>query len=443
MIKKIYINSKTAIMSASYCALLISAFATQAANASTLTGVIKDDQGNVMQGVLVRVTDEISGVSEAVYTNPKGKYQLETELAGKLTLRARVPYFKDIQTSVQLGINSNQHKNLAMEAMTDKAEISASLPAAYHFGSLPFETGDNSNFNQYQFTRDCLSCHQVGNSFTRVPRSPELWALTIERMHGYVGNFDAVLKERRSVLLSKGFDGKPISVRPQFPLAKELTNTKIYEYALEASAYIPHDTIAHPRNGLLYTVDQGTDNMIITDTKTGQSEYIPHPKVTDIDPNDPYGGLHGIHSMDLASDGKYYITNAFSDSIGVFNPKTKQWEAPHKIPVETGGQYPHTIRIDSQDVAWFTLTDSEQIGRFDTKTAKFTIIDMPKRKSGGVSSTTEPYGIDINPIDDSVWYGRLFGDIAEMEFATSVAELLPRCLQMGLIDGFTLIEDSV
>jgi len=38
---------------------------------------------------------------------------------------------------------------------------------------------------------------------------------------------------------------------------------------------------------------------------------------------------------------------------------------------------------------------------------------------------------------------RLFGDIAEMELATSVAELLPRCLQMGLIDGFTLIEDSV
>ena len=29
---------------------------------------------------------------------------------------------------------------------------------------------------------------------------------------------------------------------------------------------------------------------------------------------------------------------------------------------------------------------------------------------GGISGGTQPYGIDINPIDDSMWYGRLFGD---------------------------------
>jgi hypothetical protein len=55
---------------------------------------------------------------------------------------------------------------MTMAKMTDDREISESLPAAYHFGSLPFENGEDKNFNRYQFQRDCLSCHQMGNPFT-------------------------------------------------------------------------------------------------------------------------------------------------------------------------------------------------------------------------------------------------------------------------------------
>ena len=71
------------------------------------------------------------------------------------------------------------------------------------FGDLPFETGDDANFSRLQFQRDCLSCHQLGNTFSRQQRTPQSWAQTIARMHLYLGNFDMRLRDSRSEILSK------------------------------------------------------------------------------------------------------------------------------------------------------------------------------------------------------------------------------------------------
>ncbi len=372
-----------------------------------------------MKGVLVRVTDDASGVSEAVYTNAKGEYRLVTRLEGKLHMRARSPYFKDAKAKINLIDQATE--NMVMMPMTDLVEISDSLPAAYHFGGLPFESGEDANFNRFQFQRDCLSCHQLGNPFTRVPRDPESWAVTIQRMHRMVGNFDEKLRDRRSVILSEGFDGKPISVRPEFPLDDALDHAKIYEYAL-TRAFVPHDAIVHPTSGLIYTVDQALDHMVITDQATGQSTYVLQAdgeamKFHDGNPNKGKDiGLfnptdrHGPHSLDLGKDGKYYVTNTGSTSIGVFNPDTNEWEASFKIPRETGAVYPHTIRVNARGEVWFTLAGSEKVGRLEPTTGEFTILDLPKVIPGGISGGTQPYGIDIDPRDDSMWYGRLFGD---------------------------------
>jgi len=240
-------------------------------------------------------------------------------------------------------------------------------------------------------------------------------------MHIYLGNFDMELRDERSVLLSKGFDGKPVSARPQFPLDPSLAHTKLYEYRLD-QAGVPHDAIYNPHDGLLYTVDQYLDHMAVTDMNTGASEYIvqqggaamsyqagytkENPVIGEFDP----GARHGPHSLAMGLDGKYYVTNTGTASIGVFNPKTRAWEASHRIPPENKSIYPHTIRVDDRGIVWFTLTGSEQVGRLDPTTGKFNIVNLPTHTPGGIAGTTQPYGIDIHPIDGTVWYGRLFAD---------------------------------
>jgi len=388
--------------------------------AATLTGSIKNQVGKPMEGVLVRVTDDANLVSESVYTNPEGVYKLVTKMEGTLKLRARTPYYRDVNSTVELGGTAVSEENLVMVSMTSDEEISDSLPAAYHFYSLPFEEGDDKDFNAYQFQRDCLSCHQMGNPFTRIPRTPEYWVTTIQRMHRMVGNFDKELRDRRAVILSKGFDGKPVAVRPEFPIHGELETAKIYEYML-TTAYVPHDSIAHPTNGLIYTVDQGLDHMVVTDPVSRESKYVfqtggsaekYHKDVTkeevlgEFDP----GSRHGPHSLDLGKDGKYYVTNTGTNSIGVFNPDTNEWEPSHVIPREHKANYPHTVRVDKKGGVWFTLAGSEKVGRLNPDLGSFDIVDLPDAKSGGIAGGTQPYGIDINPVDDRMWYGRLFAD---------------------------------
>ena len=392
------------------------------ADAATLTGTITTTDDKPLKGVLVRVTDDAKGVSESVYTNADGVYTLATRLEGTLKLRTRLPYYRDAHSTVELGGSAVSTENVTMEAMETDQEISDSLPAAYHFYSLPFENGDDKDFNAYQFQRDCLSCHQMGNPFTRLPRTPESWAVTIQRMHRMVGNFDEELRDRRSVILSKGFDGKPIKVRPEFPLDEELDTAKIYEYMLDR-AFVPHDSIVHP-NGLIYTVDQGLDHIVVTDPISGQSQYIMQSGGKGMEYHKGYtggeqevigefnpGSRHGPHSLDLRpQDGLYYVTNTSSRSIGVFNPDNNEWEPSHVIPKETGAVYPHTVRVDKKGYVWFTLAGSEHVGRLDAEKGTFDIVPLPEAESGGISGGTQPYGIDISPVDDRMWYGRLFGD---------------------------------
>jgi streptogramin lyase len=408
-------------LTATITGVLAAALAALPAAAGTIMGTITDPQGKALHGVQVRVTDPAAGVSEAVFTNREGRYELVTRLEGNLALRARLPYYRDSKSSVEVAGHVRVQEDLTLQPMTDPVEISNSLPAAYHFGSLPFETGDDKAFNRWQFQRDCVSCHSLGDPLTRIPRSPEAWVATIERMHRMVGNFDAELRDRRAVILAAGFTGEPVSVRPEFPVDPALAHTKIYQFAL-TRAFVPHDAIVHP-NGLIYTVDQGLDHIVITDPETGQSRYVAQTDGRAMAYREGFttadqevlgefnpGSRHGPHSLDLATDGKYYVTNAASRSIGVFNPETEAWEPSYVIPEETGAVYPHTIRADKKGHVWFTLAGSEHVGRLNPATGRFDIIALPHAVSGGVSHGTQPYGVDIHPVTDTMWYGRLFGD---------------------------------
>ncbi len=396
--------------------LLLGLTVASSAIGAEVSGNVSSVSGEKLAGVMVRFTDPVSGVSESVFTQPDGSYSISTRLSGLLQVRLRLPYYRDRTTTLpEVGADSQHELSFKMEAMVGDQEISDSLPAAYHFGNLPYEEGDDALFNRYQFQRDCLTCHQMGNPLTRVARTAEGWVGTIERMHRYLGNFDAELRDRRSVILAKGFDGKPLKVRPEFPVDSSLFTTKITEFRMERGI-VPHDAIVHPTTGLIFTIDQGADHMAVTDPETGATKYISQSKggteyyefgsvAGEIA---VFNGRNGPHSLALHQNGKYYVTNTSTNSIGVFNPKTMEWEPLHFIG--HGAVYPHTIRVDSQGIVWFTLAGSEQVGKLDPTTGKTQVVNLPRVKPGGISGGTTPYGIDIDPIHGDVWYTRLFGD---------------------------------
>lgn len=56
------------------------------------------------------------------------------------------------------------------------------------------------------------------------------------------------------------------------------------------------------------------------------------------------------------------------------DPLTKRFGI---YPIGVDALYPHTIHVDEEDIVWFTLSASNQVGRFDPQTETITIIDLP------------------------------------------------------------------
>jgi len=398
------------------------ALAAPAAHAGTLSGRVRDAGGRGIPGAMVTLSDAANGISESVYTDGGGRYALVTRrIGGKLALRVRQPYFRDVRGDVELAASQRLQRDVRMEAMSDPAEISASLPAAYHFGGIHFEEG--TAFARDRFQRDCLTCHQLGNDITRVPRSAEAWESTIERMHKYLGNFDAGVRDQRAHLLATAFDGRPIAVRPHFPFDPPIARAHVTQYRLD-NAQLPHDAEISPNDGLVYIADQFGDQLIVLDLDNGAAHYFPASHA-DTNVGGKFARLgipalgdaasrlyHGPHSLVVGPDGRWYTTDTFATLIGVFNPKSRAWEQAYEIPdsQRSPSLYPHTIRFDRAGKAWFTLAFSEQVGRLDPVTRRIDVIDLPPRKSLGVASGTVPYGIDVDPQDGSVWYARLWAD---------------------------------
>jgi virginiamycin B lyase len=379
---------------------------------SRLSGVVKDAHGKPLNGVMVRVSDDASGLADNVFTDARGKYALSTRVSGDVVVRFRLPYFQDETRKVTLAAGQPVEQAATLKRMTGVADISESLPSAYHFGNLAFDKDPAAIFSRGNVQRDCAGCHALGNTVSRAPRPLDQWVEVAKRMQGYLGNPDPKLIESRAALLSAGFRGQAPKVRPVFPVDAELHTAVIHEYKLE-NILFPHDGDISAADGLMYTVDRTGNQMVVTDLAAGKSVYIEQPPSTRpaVEGGNSYSARSkepGPHSLAMAKTGYWYTTNAGSDEIGVFDPKTRMWKDSFVLPEPA--RYPHTIRVDGDGIIWFTLAASSQVGRLDPVSGDIKLISLPRLKLRVGPAGMLPYGIDVSPVDGRVWYARLWGD---------------------------------
>ncbi len=247
--------------------------------------------------------------------------------------------------------------------------------------------------------------------------------------------------------LTNGFDGKPIAAIQKHPWSDELARAKVKEWVVGDELTFVHDSNIG-EDGHLYGSDEGHDIIWELDRKTGK---IDAHQLPDIDlpeggvfsgfrlPIGVFTGKHGPHSMAQAKDGKFWITNALSSTLASYDPATKAFKL---YDVGRTHLYPHTVRIDGEGIVWFTIAASNEVGRFNSKTEQMTVIPLPHDgfwrgvtdyafpyivkigtffpKSGmhlavshtkwadqGRDALSLPYGIDVNPVDGSIWYAKL------------------------------------
>lgn len=391
--------------------LLLSAGAAQAGSIEGAVSVA----GKPMAGAMVGLTDG-RGVTESVYTDATGHYRLDTDLHGALKLRVRKRYHKDEVRDVTLQAAAAQKLDFSLAPLTDARELSDDHPSLSHFALIDFDKDEKAPFSRANFTRDCLSCHSIGNLTTRWPRPPEGWVPTVQRMHGYLGNADMALIRQRAERLSQALDGKLVSSRPEIPYDALLAQATIHEFRLP-NTVVPHDAEYSPTYDKVYLSEMFAGEVLETDLKTGQTQHFKLPddgekaggEFTRRGLPAPYGLTiaRAPHSLAEGPDGKFYLTDSIGAAITVFDPRSRKMQS---FAVGGGALYPHTVRAGKDGIVWFTIAMSNQVGRFDPTSGTTKVITLPPTPSLSASGGPIPYGIDLSPRDGSVWYSKLASD---------------------------------
>ena len=378
------------------------------------------------------------------------------DAAGERSYRVRKPGHAD---SVVTSADDDAELAVVLEPLTDPKAIAASKPSNLWLSELRFDYADNPSRTREHFLRHCGFCHQQGSLFMRLARTEAQWAEIIDRMqmYGAMASEDFVDDAAAGLVEAYADLNERHAELPDFESWNAaLAATTITEWAIGDEFSQMHDFILHP-NGKVYVGDNLMDRIYAVDPATGEYEVFKVPHSEGAKPGGILGNrmatypktdnAMGVHSFAIApSDGHIFLTPSMQQELVEFDPDTgefRRWEMDD-------GFYPHTVRTDDQDRVWFTLALSSQVAMFDRATESFTYFDLPARgikewlalkvidfrlSRGWVSSRPDldwetsgfpmPYGIDVSPVDGSVWVARLYADdIARIDPDTGDVELI-------------------
>ena len=389
--------------------------------------------------------------SLSVFSDDQGRY-LTPDLAwnSDYSVRARRVGWEDSVIDNIAFKKGGNHISFDLKRIVSLNQMSLQLPGNYWMQLVLERIDDKTEL--YEFKQQCTYCHQQGTSTTRSQRSREEWQEVIQKMGRYSAIITHSLKEKLPDILMEAYDPKNALPKlaayesPHGPLplpSLEARKAVIEEWNLGGSTSGQHDMIVYHADGSIWSVDGSMDTL-------HKISFDKNPDGIRVAYKIPHDGLElgGVyhqmrkaaprptktyvqpHSLQTAPDGRIWLTLAAGNRLAGFDPKTEKWEM---VDLEQGIN-PHTLRFDKKGRLWYTITATIHVGMFNpvTKEQKFVRLPSPDlgtelilrmtpflishahwfnlaergANSDGVSMPM-PYGIDISPIDGSVWYSQL------------------------------------
>ena len=392
------------------------------------------DNGYQAPGVARTVAPEVTR-----FTDAAGRVEF-ADRSAPMHYLVRKPGYQD-----QLVEPSSVQSELAvtLQPETDPVKLAEARPASSWLGAL--DVGDRET--KLHFQLQCAFCHQQGNAFIRIERTPEEWSTIISRMMRYGSRLSSADQRALPERLSAGYRRlreNPQLVPEPLPWSPSLGAVTVTEWPIGDIFSQVHDMLV-AASGLVYVADNIQDRLYEVDPRTNAVTVyrIPHRegeknggllagRLREFQKHDSTSNAHSLAESRV--DGHIFITPSAQRRLVEFDPETKAFTL-HEMEE---GFYPHTIRVDQKDRVWFTVALSNQVAMFDRTTRQFTMYDLPTRGfrewlnvrligvifkliSWGVplvdwlpvdraaTGTPLPYGIDITP-DGKVWFARLHTD---------------------------------
>lgn len=417
---------------------VLSLGSTVAQAAAGFHGQVLDARGQPVSGAVVSARNRSLARTTTVYSDREGRYSMPGLPEGLYDLRVRQFGFKD-GAAMETRANG-QAVDFSMVPETDEYDRVAALPSNRWF-ALALAAMPNERMRE-EFERQCTFCHQQGSWATRVERTPQQWEKIFSLMARMGGILTPQTRKALPAVLNSAYD--PATAVPKLkeqierePLPSGAgLRAVIDEWEVGDRASVQHDIVVHPA-GFVYAVDTTRDMLYRLNPETGERKAFRIP-----DGGLPIAGVFAgsmnilppnadahvaPHSLQVAPDGKIWVTLCLGNKIGIFDPKTESWT----LLDQKHGLYPHTLRFDPKGRAWYTLAVSNDVGMIDPRSGEQKTFRLPSRtwtqalavwltpiliRSGRWLPQPEsvpesamvpiPYGIDIAP-DGGVWFSQL------------------------------------
>jgi streptogramin lyase len=392
-------------------AIFVAASATMAAETGSIKGVVVDASGHPLRGAIVSAINEDQQKSISVLTDPQGRFLLDQLPPEIYVVRARLVGFDD-KLSDEIDVAEVADTKDVKLALAPTKDLLSQRTGASLFSELKIENEEE----RMSFKMSCTYCHQVGTQGFRTPEEPVDWQVMITRMDGFGALHPDLKKTIVKRLVDTYAEDAPKKwatwTPPEAPKGKALA-LRVVEWDMGYKRQTMIHDLELGHNGLVYAVDMANDTLVSLDPVSGERKEhrVPGGK----EPNSDEPMVMGPHSLECDAAGNIWITCAIGGKMAKFDVKTEEWTMVSSAPDPARrGIYPHTLRVDSKGVVWYTdagrgVFSLDPNNNNVRKFYKLPDEDQAVAQGIGESRGRTPYGIDVAP-NGHIWYTKLNGN---------------------------------
>ena len=309
-----------------------------------LSGVVSSQEEGQMEGVQVSAKRDGSNVTVSVVSDSQGRYSFPGERLkpGSYHVKMRaVGYDLDDPGTIKIEANKTAKLDLKLQKTKD---LASQLTNAEWFLSNP--EIKKRLLDDYKYGNNCISCHTLA-VVMKSKYKPEDWPkLLTTRMWTYAEA--SILRTYENPVRL------PVKLRD---VAPERPHTP------ELAAYLSSINLSNRPDGTwpfelktLPRVKGRSTKVIVTEYDLPRKECQPHDAA-------------------VAPDGMVWYTDVGNGYLGMFNPRSEQFqEWPIPVPTKPGPhEPPHTFDIKFDKQGNPIVGGSLGIIRFDRKTATFKV----------------------------------------------------------------------
>jgi streptogramin lyase len=341
-----------------------------------LTGNVRSDTGEKMEGVIISAKMESQNITTSVYTDQTGTYYLPPATGkGNYRIWAQAEGFETAKGEVTLDVSSERHDFMLKPAK----DFTKQLTGQEYLAAIPEDTLQHRRMKE-TFINNCTGCHEA--SYILQNRFDERgWEAVINLMSklqnggGNYGGPDQApfpvinyYKQELAQFLAemRGPGPSPMQIRAAERPKGEATLAVVTEYSL------PRADSSTYASDTGYALNDGSDWSVGTPSRLN--------------------GVGGTHDAQIDFNGNIWFTYAqpsISRSVGMVDHKTGKVTDIRIESVHGMAAFTHGLTIDHNGILWSTAAGTGSLdggvgslARIDPNTLKVEIYTPPKGMSG-------------------------------------------------------------